>query len=341
MIKSKYVYLFGILLVGLFLNVEVAQAQQKTVLVLKNGVLTPVPVNSSGQQSSPTQKDTHKVAKAPVKKAAPAPVVKAPAPKPAPIVKAPAPKPAPVVKAPAPKPAPVVKAPAPKPAPVVAKAPVKKGPIVEQVDYIKRVQYVHNLVCSRIPQNIIDSIGEINHFLLDSIRHEIAKHRDKDSINFLKVALSNGLNDSLTLININSLVNSAKGSEPTQTTGAIKTYCIDLATQSPMDSVKVSIYSHDSLITTSYSDNTGFCKISGLNPGEYSLAFSKNNYTPFSDRWVKVSAGNVTYLEMPLSESPRFYLPKFSAQIWAMIIIGVISVFVLVYSIIRRLGRVA
>jgi len=319
------------------MNSQLMQAQQKEVLVLKGNVLTPVPVG----QNTNTVKDTsiHR------KKAAPV-VAKTPASKPAPIVaKAPAPqpkpKPAPVVaKAPAPV---IAKAPTPQPKPKAIPAPVVKvGPVAAQTDYIKRVQSVHNLVCSKIPQSVIDSIGEINHYLLDSIRTAITKHRDKDSINFLKMALTNGLNDSLTLININSLVNSAKGSnDQLQTSGSVKTYCIDLATQAPMDSVRVTISSHDSVITTAYSDNTGFCKIGNLNPGEYSLAFSKNNYTPFSDRWVKVTAGNVTYLEMPLTETPRFYLPKFSAQIWAMIIIGVISVFVLIYSIIRRLGRVA
>jgi hypothetical protein len=321
MTKRSYLNFSGIFFISIFFTAQVSIAQQKEVLVLKGNVLTPVAVNTTPATAAPVTKTTSPRTK-------PAPVVaKAPAPQP---------KPAPVVaKAPAPQP---------KPAPGVAKTPakpVKKGPVLPPEDYVKRVQSVHNLVCRKIPQTVIDSIGDINHELLDSIRQEIAKHHDKDSINFLKTALTNGLSDSITLVNINSLVNSAGGNEQAQTQGSVKTYCIDLATQAPMDSVKVSIYSHDSLVTTAYSDNTGFCKIGGLNPGEYSLAFSKNNYTPFSDRWVKVTAANVTYLEMPLTETPRFYLPKFSAQIWAMIIIGVISVFVLVYSIIRRLGRVA
>jgi hypothetical protein len=319
---------------------------QNSVLVLKGNVLTPVPVNSA----TPAAKKTPSSSKKTIQQTPAAPATaKTVTPKPAaPVVakQTPTPKtvtPA-VVKAPAPKQvkqAPVVQPKPVKPAVVKATVKTKKGPVLPQVDYIKRVQFVHNLVCKRIPQTVLDSIADVNHLMLDSIRSEINRHRDKDSISFLKTALANGLNDSLTLIGINGLVNSAKGNEPTQTTGSINAYCIDLSSQAPMDSVKVSIFSHDSLIANSYSTNDGFCKISDLKPGEYSLAFSKNNYTPFSDRWVKVSAGNVTYLEMPLTETPRFYLPKFSPQIWAMIIVGVISVFVLIYSIIRRLGRVA
>ncbi|HTB32192.1 MAG TPA: carboxypeptidase regulatory-like domain-containing protein, partial [Bacteroidia bacterium] len=305
-------------------------------------VLTPVPVQNNSTPAPKKTSNTPSNQTSTVAKSSPAPtaVKKAPVTKPATPVAAKAPV---VTKTPQTKPAPVVQ-PRTKAAPVVAKAPVvktKKGPVPVQVDYIKRVQFVHNLVVKRIPQSVLDSIADVNHYMLDSIRSELGKHRDKDSISFLKTALSNGLNDSLTLIGINGLVNSAKGTEPTQSTGAVNAYCIDLASQAPMDSVKVSIFSHDSLIANAFSANDGFCKISELKPGEYSLAFSKNNYTPFSDRWVKVTAGNVTYLEMPLTETPRFYLPKFSPQIWAMIIVGVISVFVLIYSIIRRLGRVA
>ncbi len=268
MIKSNYIRFCGILLISFVLNTQISKGQQKEVLVLKGNVLTPVPANSVNQTST-AKHDTGKH----LKKAAPV-VAKAPAaqpkPKPAPVVaKVPAPQPKP-------KPAPVVaKAPAQqpkaKPVPVVA---AKQGPVLPSIDYVKRVQTVHNLVCKKIPQTVIDSIGEINHDLLDSIRHEIARHHDKDSINFLKTALSNGLNDSLTLVNINTLVNNSSAAAE-QTTGSVKTYCIDLATQAPMDSVKVSIFSHDSLVATSFSDNTGFCKIGGLNTGEYSLSFSK------------------------------------------------------------------
>jgi hypothetical protein len=328
--NKNYMRLLSLISICLFAGFQMSNAQN-SVLVLKGNVLTPVPVQKNTTPPSTAKKTTTPV----VAKTAPMP------------------KPAPVAVKVQPKPAPVVakNAPAPKPAPVVVKAPVKpaqkvaatnsKVPVAAQIDYVRRVQFVHNLVSRKIPQTVIDSIGEINHDLLDSIRTEITKHHDKDSINFLKAALANGLNDSLTLLSINNLVNSATGSQPTESTGSVNTYCIDLSTQAPMDSVKVGIFSHDSLIVTSYSDNTGFCKIPNLKPGEYSLAFSKNNYTPFSDRWIKVSAGNVTYLEMPLTETPRFYLPKFSAQIWAMIAVGLISVFVLIYSIIRRLGRVA
>jgi len=231
---------------------------------------------------------------------------------------------------------------APKPvAPAVAKVNTAQPKVGPPVDYIKRVLFVHNLVCKRIPQKLIDSIASVNHFMLDTIRQEIASHRDKDSISFLKTALTNGTNDSLTLINLNVLVNSAEGNGPLESAGSINAYCIDLTTQAPMDSVKVSVYNHDSLIATAYSTNDGFCKITGLKPDEYSLGFFKNNYTPFSDRWVKVTANNVTYLEMPLTETPRFYLPRFSMQIWAIILVGIVSVFILIYSIIRRLGRVA
>ncbi len=338
--KNNYMRFISLFVLSFLLTVKIVSAQS-SVLVLKGNVLTPMPANGNTnavkkaavvkKSTSDSSKHTSVAKQTPAPK--PAPAVQ-PKPKPAPVVaKAPAPKPAP-------KPAPVVQ-PKPKPAPVAKATPVKKGKQSPAIDYIKRVQFVHNLVCKRIPQTVLDSIADVNHYMLDSIRNEISKHRDKDSISFLKTALSNGLSDSLTIIGINGLVNSATGAEPTQTTGAINAYCIDLSSQAPMDSVKVSIFSHDSLIATSYSGNDGFCKIANIKPGEYSLAFSKNNYTPFSDRWVKVTPGNVTYLEMPLTETPRFYLPKFSPQIWAMIVVGVISVFVLIYSIIRRLGRVA
>jgi hypothetical protein len=356
--NKNYARFIGIFILSLFVSIQFGTAQN-SVLVLKGNVLTPVPVQSTNTTTTtaPAKKKTpavsttsttsttttQKTSATTTTKSAPV-VAKTPKPKPAPaVVKAPTPKPKPapvVAKAPAPKPA-VKAAPAPKPAPKVAAVKVKKGPQLPQVDYIKRVQFVHNLVTRRIPQSIIDSISDINHFMLDSIRAELTKHMDKDSISFLKTALSNGVNDSVTLMRIDFLVNSAKGTQSTLNTGAVNAYCIDLASQAPMDSVKVSIFSHDSLIANSFSSNDGFCKIADLSPGEYSLSFSKNNYTPFSDRWVKVTAGNVTYLEMPLTETPRFYLPKFSVQIWAMIIVGVISVFILIYSIIRRLGRVA
>lgn len=361
--------IIGLLSVCLLTSFQITTAQN-SVLVLKGNVLTPVPASKATSQT-PVKKNPHADSIAAAKKAASkqAPVVKAPAPKPAPVVKAPAPKPAPVVvkapapkpapvvkapapkpapdvvKAPAPKPAPVVKAPAPKPAPVVVKTPTKvvpvKTPVLAQVDYIKRVQFVHNLVSRKIPQTVIDSIGEINHDLLDSIRREITKHKDKDSINFLKAALANGVNDSITLFNIDNLVNSTAVNTPADGTGSLNTSCIDISTQAPIDSVKVEIFSHDSLILTTFTDNQGSSKIPNMKPGEYNLNFSKNNYTPFSERWIKVTAGNPTYVQMPLTEIPRFYLPKFSAQIWAMIAVGLISVFVLIYSIIRRLGRVA
>jgi hypothetical protein len=343
--KNNYMRLITLFVVCFFATIHISSAQT-SVLVLKGNVLTPVPASqnntnntkkASGTKSSTATQTSSSANTTPA-------VSKTTASKPAPVVaKTVAPKPTPVIaKTPAPKATHITATPAPHSAAPVAKVPVgKNGKPIPQVDYIKRVQSVHNLVCKRIPQTVLDSIADVNHLMLDSIRFEINKHRDKDSISFLKTALSNGLNDSLTIIGINGLVNSATGAEPTQTTGAINAYCIDLASQAPMDSVKVSIFSHDSLIATSYSGNDGFCKIAAIKPGEYSLAFSRNNYTPFSDRWVKVTPGNVTYLEMPLTETPRFYLPKFSPQIWAMIIVGVISVFVLIYSIIRRLGRVA
>ena len=336
--NKNYMRLISIVFTCFILTVKIGSAQS-SVLVLKGNVLTPVPAGSNNNTPKKSSNSTNNTTQQTAAPKPAAPVAKTPAPKPKPVAvtpPAPKPKPAPVAvkQAPAPKP---------KPVPVAKVATAKKGndKKTPQVDYIKRVQFVHNLVCKRIPQTVLDSISDVNHLMLDSIRNEIARHRDKDSISFLKTALSNGLSDSLTILGINGLVNSATGAEPTQTTGAVNAYCIDLSSQAPMDSVKVSIFSHDSLIATSFSGNDGFCKIPNIKPGEYSLAFSKNNYTPFSDRWVKVTAGNVTYLEMPLTETPRFYLPKFSAQIWAMIVVGVISVFVLIYSIIRRLGRVA
>lgn len=326
--NNHYLSLLCACFLSFILNSQISNAQN-SVLVLKGNVLTPV-----SSQGNSTVKNNSQSSP---------PIVNAPptAPK-ATVVKKATPKSnlvgskTPISKA---KPV-IVKAPASKPAPVAKAVAVKKAN-KKQIDYIKRVQSVHNLVCKRIPQKLLDSIADVNHLMLDSIRMEIFAHRDKDSISFLKTALSAGVSDSLTILGINSLVNSATGGEPTQSTGAVNAYCIDLSSQAPMDSVKVNVISHDSLIVSAFSGNDGFCKLAGLKPGEYSLAFSKNNYTPFSDRWVKVTAGNVTYLEMPLSETPRFYLPKFSPQIWAMIIVGVISVFVLIYSIIRRLGRVA
>jgi Carboxypeptidase regulatory-like domain len=324
--KNNYVRFTGIGVMCLMLGYSVAQGQSST-LILKGNTVSPVTSTQPAATPAPAPA-TKKVTKTTTTTTTKTTTTTTPV-KPAPVVKA-KPKPAPpVVKA-----APVAKKPV-----VVANKKQGKGP--KQVDYIKRVQYVHNLVSKRFQQSAIDSISDINHEMLDSIRMEIGKHKDKDSVNFLQTALSNGVNDSLIIVTINNLINASNVSDVIKNTGAVKAYCIDLSTQAPMDSVKVSILSHDSLVTTSFSGNDGFCNITNLKPGEYSLSFTKNNYTPFSDRWVKVTADNVTYIEMPLTETPRFYIPRFSAQIWAMIVVGIISIFVLVYSIIRRLGRVA
>ncbi len=322
--KNNYVRLMGIGIVCLILGSQIMQAQN-SVLVLKGNTITPVSQQNKTTQTTKTTTQTSPATPAATQAKTSKPASQTHTQKPAPVVQA-KPKPAP----------PVAKA-----APVKNTTKAAKGKKSQREDYVKRVMFVHNLVSKRFPQNTIDSVSNVSHLMLDSIRMEISKLKDKDSVNFLQTALSSGVNDSVIIVTINNLVNASDVNEVMKNTGSINAYCIDLSTQAPMDSVKVSILNHDSLITSSYTGNDGFCKIGNLKPGEYSLSFSKNNYTPFSDRWVKVTADNVTYLEMPLTETPRFYLPRFSPQIWAMILVGIISLFVLVYSIIRRLGRVA
>ncbi len=230
---------------------------------------------------------------------------------------------------------------APTPAAPQSPASASKRPNNLQVDYSKRVLFLHNLVFKKIPQRVIDSFVLVNHSMLDSIRSSINNQKDGDSIKSLKAALTTGVNDSLMLVHINNLLNPAKDTALASSTGSVNAFSIDLDSQAPMDSVKLGVFRHDSLIATAYSGQDGFCKIIGLKPGEYSLSFSKAGYTSFSDRWVKVIAANVTYLEMPLTKTPRFYLPKLSIQAWGSIIAIIVLVFVAIFFIMRRRKKAA
>lgn len=202
-----------------------------------------------------------------------------------------------------------------------------------KTDYAKRIAVVHNLINNRIGQRKADSFALITHRLLDSIQMEI---KGNDSAGLLKMALKNGINDSSLLIKIHSF----SGSTAVLATGTIAVYCIDLATQTPLDSVKINAFSHDTLIATSFSTHNGMGTITDLKPGTYSLTFSKDGYSSFKDRWSKVNDGKVTSLEIPLSRSSGFFSLLFS--IYGGIAVGafLLLVFMLIYLFtLRKLGK--
>lgn len=205
--------------------------------------------------------------------------------------------------------------------------------VPEQTNYAARVSFIHSLIRDRAPQNTIDSVSRVIHRMLDSIRTEITLQNNNDSVKLLKTVLNNSINDSLNLVKINNLLNSATGNE----TGSVKAYCINTATQYPLDSIKVSIYNNkDSLVVSSYSARDGFCNIVNLKQGEYTLTFSKNNYNLSSDRWIKVTSGKVTRIEAALPNSLGFSFPGYPAYIWIIIVCGTILLFFLIYAILRK-----
>ena len=197
--------------------------------------------------------------------------------------------------------------------------------------YAARQTSIHNLVRKRIAPNILDSLSGINHSLLDSLRVEIIKHKDKDSISILKTTLDYGMKDSLVIIQVKNLLNAVSYTKA----GAINAHCIDIHTQVSIDSVKMSIYRQDSLIATSYTAGDGFCIIANLKPGQYSITFSKNNYTSFTDCCIKVTSGNSTYILMPLVKLPGVLSFPFSIYTWLIVGASAILPFVLMYVIMR------
>jgi len=204
-----------------------------------------------------------------------------------------------------------------------------------QTDYSKRVNSIHNLIGTRIAERIVDSLNGITHNLVDSIRLEMRKLHDKDSTSILETALNNGMNDSLLLTGVNNLLTSTTGAR----TGTINAYFIDLTTQTPLDSVKINVYTHDSLLGTFYSTHSGYGKVSNLKPGIYSLKFSKNNYNSFTDNWIKVIDGKITSLKVPLVKSPGLFLMQFSVYTWIMISAIALLLFILIYYAICKLGK--
>jgi hypothetical protein len=207
--------------------------------------------------------------------------------------------------------------------------------IPRQTDYSKRVKSIHSLIGSRIAEKKIDSLNGITHHLLDSIRLEIRKQIDKDSISILQTTLINGVNDSLLLSGLNNLITSTTGTQ----TGSINVYCFDVTTQTPLDSLKINAYTHDSLLGTFYSTHSGYGKVSNLTPGSYSLTFYKNGYSSFTDKCVNVIEAKITSLEVPLAKSPGLLILQFSMYTWIFISAIALILFVLIYYTFRKWGK--
>jgi hypothetical protein len=202
-------------------------------------------------------------------------------------------------------------------------------------NYAARVLAVHNLVYTRMGRGKIDSLGLLNHSLLDSLRVEILKHKDKDSLTALKATLDNGMKDSLVLIQVKNLLNSVSYSE----TGSLNIQCVNYKNQKPLDSVKITISLNDTLLGTHYTAKGGICIISNLKQGKYSLGFSKDNYSSYLDNWITVSPGENTTIIMPLLKTSGFFLLPYSIYTWGIIAVSVILLFVLVYVIVNKFTK--
>jgi hypothetical protein len=122
--------------------------------------------------------------------------------------------------------------------------------------------------------------------------------------------------------------------------GEINAHCFDSINRTPLDSVKLSIYKGNVLITTSYSTNTGFCEVGNLIPGEYKIVFTNHIGTILSTKSVTVNAGSISNLEMPLAEVTETFFQKYFAESLAMIIVIGLSIVLILYSVFRKLGGV-